>query len=94
MNTLENDTVSRETITIRKTCTKTHNIKIGYKQFITFEAYRSLLIGKRDKTYFSTIDLILDVFKDNFNMINYRVKSLEDNQIRIHGTNILINEVF
>lgn len=81
---------------IRKTHTKSHTVKIGDKQFITFEDYRSRVIGKHNKTWCNTVDLILDV-KEGFNGyygLHYTVQDTVTKEVRTHGTSIDINEVF
>jgi hypothetical protein len=74
--------------TVRKTATKTHRVKVGEKQHITFLHYRSMLLGKYDLTYFNTVDLILDVKCNEWGLIDYTVTGTEDNRIRNHGTYI------
>lgn len=94
IKTWENNKNFASMQSVRKGYTKTHTVKIGGKQFITFEAYRSLIVGKHNKTWCNTVDLIEEVFKDNYGMINYKVKDLTSGEVRIHGTKISINEVF
>lgn len=58
-----------------------------------FNDYRNYLIGKYNKTYFNTVDLILNVTQGDYG-IEYTVKDLKSNIIRRHNTKILRKEVF
>jgi hypothetical protein len=79
--------------TLTKTCTKTNNIKTK-EGFITFEDYKQRLEGKKDLTYFRSVDIILEVFKGQFNMIEYKVQDEKTGEVRIHGTFIKVEEIF
>lgn len=82
--------------TVRKTRTKTHTVNVSTKyrkEFITFDYYKSLLVGKYDLTYFKTWDLILDVQLDRIGWFLYTVKDVKSGDVRTHGTFIHPSEV-
>lgn len=72
--------------TVRKTATKSHGVKLADKTFVTFGHYRVMLLGKFDLTYFHTVDLILDVRRNEWGLIDYLVKDVKNGDIRNHGT--------
>lgn len=82
-----------DTIT-RKTATKSHIIKIGHKEYITFEHYRSLLLNKRYESYGGTIDIIEDVTNTERFGIEYHVIEEDTKNKRVHGTYINLNKLF
>lgn len=59
----------------------------------SFNEYRDYLISKYNKTYFNTIDLILNV-EINETGIEYTVKDIKTGEIRKHNTPIKRNEVY
>ena len=50
-----------------------------------FNEYRDYLIGKYHKTYFNTIDLILNVYPTDCG-IEYTVRDIKTNELRKHNT--------
>ena len=62
------------------------------REAIKFNEYRDYLIGKYNKTYFNTADLILNISLDNG--IEYTVMDTETKQIRKHNTRILKKDVY
>jgi hypothetical protein len=94
MDTMTNQEKLNTFATVRKGYTKTHTVKIGDKQFITFDYYRSLILGKRNKTWCNTVDIILDVKRNEYGLIDYIVKDEKSGEVRSHGTRISIKEVY